>query len=749
MLKIFLKLFCIGLVCLPCSRLLSQSDSSARTSTVETINYDDEEKKLCELASHGQLSEEIITAFYQYAQKKTKEKIQASDEFWNWLSGNEHIYRGLLVGLHPEYNPYVVTHLRELRDTFGPQLSEYPHLGLAFAFVYGAAKGQTIRAPWMSWVEKNREVPSCTESFVYYINNNEKMLYSLKELPWPLLLYVADNDVPISERQWVLSHCVGRSITDLSKLHSEPNYIKGYGARKRKDLDGAPMALPRIIDDGGVCSQQAYYASRVFKCLGVPSVRLLERLHAYEGWVVADQGFKVQYAASFGRQDGYYLCPLTRNKNWQYEFDLRVASMNHSYDQYLKSTIASHLFKMLPDSSKKQAKGLLQDAIQANPCVIEPWQTFAQACENGIFTIEEGRQLYRQAKKLLPDHPGLGCLILNQLTMAQLNNHEMLIPEEQYSQTKNMLNETLAWLRKQKQIDMAGNILQVHADYMMKAKGVDTLIARSLEWLETKDLKTWNENLFKHVLTLAKESNNDKALEKLIKTEYQRLVLLARKSQKPQTNPYHVTVANAYSAYWQEKGNLIKASEILLELDQLYRINLTLGDPQDIISRASVLGAVEKQVSAVVVQGEGCYVWQILYDLPEGTSIRLSAKHADAGKKGAFYLTAWADKNHDGVPDTRIGISPLLTADRKDQWSNWQFESTDKTIFVGMARKVKSSFYYQNGGELPGYCGLSDRVFHTRKFDQPPQNTTRQRYANLRVEITGQIKNGKLKTPEN
>jgi len=206
-------------------------------------------EKLCELALKGQLSEELISEFYQYALANAKKQIPAPDEFWKWLAKNKELQRGLLVGLHPEYNSHVIEHLQELRSTFVSEVEQYPHLALSFAFVYGATKGETIRAPWMSWVAKSREVPSCSESFAYYINNQDKMLYSLNQLPWPLLLYVADNDVPLSERQWVLSRYAGRSIDGLGRLHTEPDYVKGARAKKRAKLAGAPMALPRIMSD--------------------------------------------------------------------------------------------------------------------------------------------------------------------------------------------------------------------------------------------------------------------------------------------------------------------------------------------------------------------------------------------------------------------------------------------------------------------------------------------------------------------
>jgi hypothetical protein len=42
---------------------------------------------------------------------------------------------------------------------------------------------------------------------------------------------------------------------------------------------------------------------------------------------------------------------------------------------------------------------------------------------------------------------------------------------------------------------------------------------------------------------------------------------------------------------------------------------------------------------------------------------------------------------------------------------------------------------YQMGGDLEGCYGLSDRVFYSRVFGQPPVSSVHPRYTNMRVEI--------------
>jgi hypothetical protein len=698
-------------------------------------------EKLCELAKKGQLSDELILEYYQYALGNAKKQIPAPDEFWDWLSRNKQIERGLLVGLNPEYNPHVVTNLQELRKKFGTKVDRYPHLALAFSFVYGAAKGKTIRAPWMGWVSKNRPVPSCSESFAYYVNNKDKLLYPLNRLPWPLMSYVADNDVPLTERQWVLDRYKDRLLDTLSRLHVELEYIYGARAKKLVKMEGAPMSLPRLMSSGGVCSHQAYYASASLKCLGVPSVRLLERKHAFEGWVVGKEKLKVKVGAAYGnRKDGYFLCPLTRTKLKEYEFKLLVSSIDFSYDRYMKSKIACRVFDMLDANSKKDAMGLLEASIKANPYMTESWFLYAQACGDGIFPFESGWKLFDRAKGVFSDHPELACAIFRKVLTSRINNSDA-ISAAQNIKILNKFRDTVIWIRSKKRLDLALNVFEAQADYLLRTKGIGVVVDSSLAWFKQKKLLIrYQTDLFRYIHAMTLKSKDKEALEKLLSTEYRRRLLAVRKSSKKSYDgnySCYAQVAKAYIGYLKKAGDGTGASAIRLKLDSLKDENPKLTDLRDVIRQGRTLGTTDEQVTDVRVTGAGHLVWRILYDLPKMTNVRLRMEHAAIGKEGAFCFTAWADKNGDGVPDTQIGISPEMMAENKGEWSDWEFVSDGKTVFVGTATKKKTPIHYQMGGQLEGYYGLSDRVFYSREFGQPPVSSIQPRYTNIRVEILG------------
>lgn len=177
-----------------------------------------------------------------------------------------------------------------------------------------------------------------------------------------------------------------------------------------------------------------------------------------------------------------------------------------------------------------------------------------------------------------------------------------------------------------------------------------------------------------------------------------------------------------------------KVSKISLELE---KFSSEIADPanlQEVIAKGTTLGSVEDQVTGID-SALGCYVWQILYDLPQATSIRIRSKHAVAGDKGAFRFTAWCDTDGNGIPDTKIGNSELMIAENKDDWSDWEFVSKGNKVFVGVILEKRNSIYYQYGGKLKGYFGLSNKLFYSKSPKAIPVNSVQPRYINLRIEI--------------
>jgi hypothetical protein len=148
------------------------------------------------------------------------------------------------------------------------------------------------------------------------------------------------------------------------------------------------------------------------------------------------------------------------------------------------------------------------------------------------------------------------------------------------------------------------------------------------------------------------------------------------------------------------------------------------------------IGVLGQEVSKGENTGHQLQVWQVLPDFVRKGKCRISIKHAVAGNKGSFYIVAWADTNNDGKPDKEIGRSELKVALNKDDWSVWEFDNQYETIFVGNTwSQTDEEIYYQVGGKLEGYVGLSNKVYYSRSFNGTPGGSTQPRYTNIKVQF--------------
>jgi hypothetical protein len=704
------------------------------------------EVTLAELAGGGCLTEREVEGFFEYAEERARECAQVPDEFWVWVKGKERIYEGLLVTLHPDYNGKIISRLQELRDTYKDKVDDFPDLALAFAIVFGQAGEGTIRAPWMGWVAKGRDVPSMVKSFEYYVRNERRMIFPLRETAWPLLVHVADNDVPLGERNWVLSHYKGRDIKSLSRIHSDPKYITGKAARKVAQDQGSPMSLPRIYRQGGVCSQQGYFANRVFKSLGIPSIRLMERAHAYEGWVNSFEDYSVQYGGAVGRKNGGYFCPVRRDVMRQEEFRLEAASMKHSYEGFIRALVACHLFDAVADERKDKTISILKDGLDESMYCSGAWRRLADFYCRDAYKMAKADELMYDAKEVLSEYPTLLCDIICRIFKARLDD-ESEIDGVRYIRDVEFLKLLNEHFEDAKRLDLAARVRIILATYVKRDEGLAAAVELYSGWLESTDVYEWYQQQLAQLMKLAKGEENNDSLRALLEREHKRLPVYEKSAignmiicrrRKVIVNNLEATLRK--TGLKKELGKMYLSEDVAREGARWsFGIN---SKGKEVLAKGKRLslntfGAIGQEVeqTQVIKKGEAlCYVWRVLPDYLTALRYRVFVKHAEAGKEGGFYITAWSDTDGDGLPDDEIGRSELKESKLKDDWSSWEFETEGKNIFVGMVCESGSRYYYQMRGVLGEYFGLGDRVFYARRKGQIPKRSVSPRYANIRIE---------------
>jgi hypothetical protein len=188
--------------------------------------------------------------------------------------------------------------LEQLRGAHGDKVARYPDLTAAVCVVHD----QQLRLESSSTDDPRSADPSAI--FGYFIENEPRLVFPIRELAPELLVYMVDCRADIAEMQWALrkhagDRAVGRRFGDL--VYDTAHFKHG----KPKKIEGHPYTLENLRKFGGICGDQAYFAAQTAKAIGVPSAEIsgqnAEMGHAWVGFLQRRAG-----GVWFNCEEGHY-----------------------------------------------------------------------------------------------------------------------------------------------------------------------------------------------------------------------------------------------------------------------------------------------------------------------------------------------------------------------------------------------------------------------------------------------------------
>jgi len=184
----------------------------------------------------------------------------ANPRLAQWLLDHQEVRRTLFRALADVDSPQkAIEQFAELQAAEPEKVLEYPNLAAAFA------TAKTLRH-----YKRQPAAAGMVESFNYYTNPKRRFRYDLKKMPYELSRYLADTRLNIAERNWAAKKYF--RMADLGPAYFDVKYDYDYYLKKMpKKIAALDYTLPNLFKVGGVCIEQAYYASQVAKALGVPA----------------------------------------------------------------------------------------------------------------------------------------------------------------------------------------------------------------------------------------------------------------------------------------------------------------------------------------------------------------------------------------------------------------------------------------------------------------------------------------------
>jgi len=215
------------------------------------------------------------------------------------LLGNPALSEEFFQLLSPLDNPSeVLAVLQKIHRQDAALFGSFPSLALAIAVVYDVPP-----PPWWphGQVNKNslpRKLPAPEQVFAYFarLERTNGTLQRLGRLPADELKFLVDFVAPFSELDWARK-TVPSGLADLDKAYAMVKYRKDRLAANQYEWPGAGYSLATILQQGGICVDQAYFASTTGKAKGIPTLMFrgagLDGRHAWFGYLDANQRWQL------------------------------------------------------------------------------------------------------------------------------------------------------------------------------------------------------------------------------------------------------------------------------------------------------------------------------------------------------------------------------------------------------------------------------------------------------------------------
>ena len=279
---------------------------------------------------------------------------------------NDKVARAMVMAVDTQDNtPKAYELLGRLRQRYGDKLNKYPGLTAAVCVVHDRKLQRSMN-------ENKVTAPDPVEVFDYFMRNEARLVFPVSRMPTELLVYVVDVTATPEELQWALQKHAGNGNVGALFFGIKYDYAHlSKGSEKKVTAEG--YTLPNIAQYGGVCIDQAYYATQVGKALGIPTTIATAQSgtvgHAWVGYLQAE-GTNGWWNFNSGRYPEYQfirgLCedPQTNRRTPDALVAMEVA--DHDSDEFIVTR------------DMRQRKGIMDERSDA-----------FLALPGGIGTLEE------------------------------------------------------------------------------------------------------------------------------------------------------------------------------------------------------------------------------------------------------------------------------------------------------------------------------------------------------------------------
>ena len=335
--------------------------------------------------------------------------------------------------LSPLDNPSeVLAVLQKLHRENPGAFATYVNLAMAIAVVHDVPP-----PPWwphgqVSAASLPRQLPPPEEVFAYFtrLDRANVTLQRLNRLPASELKFLVDFAASFKELDWARQN-VTPGLADFGKAYDMVKYRKERLTTNQYEWPAGPYVLATILREGGICVDQAYFASTAGKAKGVPTILFrgagLDGRHAWFGYLAANQRWQLD-CGRYAEQKfvvGVAFDPQTWQDINDHEL-LFITERFRSLPTYKVSVMnAQFAADYLSAGKVEQAEKAAREAVNRDPRNVDAWHVLLQAQAARSPDLRAKETLLREAVRAFQRYPDLEISFSRQLIELLRERGEM------------------------------------------------------------------------------------------------------------------------------------------------------------------------------------------------------------------------------------------------------------------------------------------------------------------------------------
>ncbi len=327
--------------------------------------------------------------------------------------------------LQPVDNPVAVLDILQTLHAANPAVfADYASLALANAVVFDVPPPPGWPHAQVSAQVLPRRWPEPRAAFDSWVklDRSPVVTQKLRRLPAAELKFVIDAAAPFGELDWARQN-VALPPAEFAKAYDMIKYRKDRLEGSAFNWQLPRYDLPTILKEGGICVDQAYFATSAGKARGMPALLFagagLDGRHAWFGYLSAT-GWKLDCGRH--AEQKYVSGLATDPQTWKYLSDHELLFLTERFrvlPLYRLSEV--HAFfarEYLKDGRAAQAVKAAREAVNRERRNLAGWEALIAAQEAAREDVRVREGTLREAAQAFARYPDVEAVFLRQLAAS-------------------------------------------------------------------------------------------------------------------------------------------------------------------------------------------------------------------------------------------------------------------------------------------------------------------------------------------